>query len=152
MAKSLPQIEFTSLYRVLTYAGAIPFGLGAVCLAMDIRSVPVLGGTADAIGAYGLIIASFLSGVYWGLNLHQTGGWSLFLASISNVLAIGLWIAFLGLELAAFLFLLSLFFLILLVIDQQLARNGLIRKQYFIARAVVTVFVIFLLMASGLMM
>ncbi|MDG2032647.1 MAG: DUF3429 domain-containing protein [Rhodospirillales bacterium] len=151
MAKSLPQSEQTSLYQILTYAGTIPFAIGTVCLAVDIRSVPFLGGTADAIGAYGLIIASFLSGAHWGLHLHQTSGWSLFLALISNVSAIGLWIAFLSLAPAAFFIVVSFVFVILLAIDQRLATDGLIRQQYFRTRVVVTFVVVSLLIGSGLM-
>ncbi len=140
-----------SLYRVLSYAGVIPFAVGTFCLAVDIKSVPHLGRTADILGAYGLIIASFLSGAHWGLHLHQTGGWSLFLALTSNLSAIGLWIAFLGLAPAALLFVLSFLFLILLGVDQRLATDGLITQQYFRTRAAVTCLVVFLLIVSGLM-
>ena len=151
MAKALSQSDSRSLCRFLTYAGAIPFALGTAFLTLDISSAPILGGLPDAIGAYGLIIASFLSGVHWGLHLQQTGSWSLFLALSSNVLAIGLWIAFLTLAPDTFLIALSFVFLILLIIDQRLATAGLIRSYYFKTRAVVTCIVAFLLIVAGLM-
>ena len=56
MAKSLPRSDLTSLYPILTYGGAIPFVMGAACLAVDVRSVPFLGAMADVVGAYGLVI------------------------------------------------------------------------------------------------
>ena len=103
MVKSLLRSDLTSLYPILTYSGAIPFVMGAACLVVDIRSVPFLGTTVDVVGAYGLVIASFLSGTHWQLHLNQNAGWSLFLALSSNVLAIGLWTAFLVLMPEAFL-------------------------------------------------
>ena len=151
VARSLPQSDLTSLYRALTYAGAIPFAVGTFCLASDIRSIPFLGDTVDVLAAYGLIIASFLSGAHWGLHLHQTGGWSMFLALMSNVSAIGLWIGFLGLTPASFLLLLSFVFFLLLGIEQRLVTDGLITQRYFRTRAAVTCAVVFLLIVSGLM-
>ena len=151
MAQSLPRSDLTSLYLVLTYGGAIPFAMGTFCLALDISSVPFLGGTTDVIGAYGLIIASFLSGAHWGLHLHRIGGWAIFLALFSNVSAIGLWIAFSALPPEAFLLALSFVFAILLAIDQRLTTDGLISQHYFRTRAVVTCIVVFLLIVSRLL-
>ena len=151
MAKSLLSVDLTTLNPILTYGGAIPFVMGAACLAVDIRSVPFLGGTADVLGAYGLVIASFLSGAHWQSHLNQNLGWSLFLALSSNVLAISLSIAFLMLAPDAFLLALSFAFFLLLVIDQRLATNGLISHHYFKTRAVATCIVAFLLIVSGLM-
>ena len=150
MAKSLIRSDLTSLYLTLTYGGAIPFLMGAACLAVDIRSVPFLGATVDVVGAYGLVIASFLSGTHWQLHLNQNAGWSLFLALSSNVLAIGLWIAFLVLAPEAFFLALSFIFLIFLAIDHRLARGGLINTHYFKTRAGVTGIVVLLLIFSGL--
>ena len=124
--------------------------MGAACLVVDIRSVPFLGATADVVGAYGLVIASFLSGTHWQLHLNQNAGWSLFLALSSNVMAIGLWTAFLALEPEAFFLALSFIFLIFLAIDHRLATSGLINKHYFKTRAGVTGIVVLSLICSGL--
>ena len=152
MVKSLLRSDLTSLYPILTYGGAIPFVTGAVCLAVDIRSVFFLGATVDVVGAYGLVIASFLSGTHWQLHLTQNAGWSLFLALSSNVMAIGLWTAFLVLAPEAFFLALSFIFLIFLAIDHRLAISGLISKHYFKTRAGVTGIVVLSLIYSGLIM
>ena len=152
MVKSLLRSDLRSLYPILTYGGAIPFVMGAVCLAVDIRSVPFLGATVDVVGAYGLVIASFLSGTHWQLHLNQNAGWSLFLALSSNVMAIGLWTAFLVLAPEAFFLALSIIFLIFLAIDHRLAICGLINKRYFRTRAGVTGIVVLSLIFSGLTM
>mgnify|MGYP002877491988 FL=1 len=150
MVKSPLRSDLTSLYPILTYGGAIPFVMGAACLVVDIRSVPFLGSTADFMGAYGLVIASFLSGTHWQLHLNQNAGWSLFLALSSNVMAIGLWTAFLVLAPEAFFLALSFIFLIFLAIDHRLAISGLINKHYFKTRAGVTGIVVLSLICSGL--
>ena len=150
MVKSLLRSDLTSLDPILTYGGAIPFVMGAVCLAVDIRSVPFLGATVDVLGAYGLVIASFLSGTHWQLHLNQNAGWSLFLALSSNVMAISLWTVFLVLAPEAFFLALSFIFLIFLAIDHRLAICGLINKRYFRTRAGVTGIVVLSLIFSGL--
>ena len=110
----------------------------------------LLGATVDVVGAYGLVIASFLSGTHWQLHLNQNAGWSLFLALSSNVMAISLWTVFLVLAPEAFFLALSFIFLIFLAIDHRLAICGLINKRYFSTRAGVTGIVVLSLIFSGL--
>ena len=150
LVKSLLRSDLTSLYPILTYGGAIPFVMGAACLVVDIRFVPFLGATVDVVEAYGLVIASFLSGTHWQLHLNQNAGWSLFLALSSNVMAIGLWTAFLVLAPEAFFLALSFIFLIFLAIDHRLAISGFINKHYFKTRAGVTGIVVLSLIFLGL--
>ncbi len=57
------------IYPWLTYAGAIPFVLCAICFVLNIDVVPLLGNVKHIIAIYGVMIVTFLSGAHWGLHL-----------------------------------------------------------------------------------
>ena len=109
--------------------------MGAVCLAVDIRSVPFLGTTVDVVGAYGLVIASFLSGRSLAITFKPKRRMVAVSGALYNVMAISLWTVFLVLAPEAFFLALSFIFLIFLAIDHRLAICGLINKRYFRTRA-----------------
>ena len=149
MANPSAQSKPKSLHNLLTYAGVTPFAAGAICINLDVGNIPLLGNVADAISAYGLIIASFLSGGHWVTHLQKSGGLSVFLALTSNAVAVGLWMAFLVLAPSTFLLLLSAAFIFLLGVDKRLAAENLITPMYFKTRVVVTCIVVSLLIWSG---
>ena len=137
------------MHHYLTYAGAIPFVVGSVCLGIDIRTVPVFGPVEQIIGVYALVIASFLAGIHWGQHLNSTGSWQRSLPLLSNGAAIALWIGFLILPFQALIGLFILAFLFFLAIDYRLFQQALIMPDYFRTRCIVSAIVIASLVVSA---
>ena len=137
------------MYHYLTYAGAIPFVVGAFCLGIDIKTLPVFGPVEQIISVYGLVIASFLAGIHWGQHLNATESWKHILPISSNGAAIILWIGFLLLPFQALIGLFILAFLFFLAIDYRLFQQALIMPDYFRTRSIVSAIVIASLVVSA---
>ncbi len=137
------------LYPYLTYAGALPFIFCAVCLGLDITTLPVLGSVEQALSVYALVIVTFLAGSHWGQHLQQNGIWSHNLPVLSNIMAVAIWIAFLVLPFKALLVAFSAAFFILLIIDKKLFQFELITHHYFRVRCTITAIVVSTLVFSG---
>jgi hypothetical protein len=60
-------------FRLLGYAGLIPFAAAAAALAL-LGPSPWRGLASQALSAYGAAILSFLGAVHWGLALHARPG------------------------------------------------------------------------------
>ena len=138
------------LYLYLTYAGALPFIICAVCLAFDITSMPLLGATKQVLSVYATIIATFIAGNHWGQHLSMKNKWQYYLPISSNVIVVPLWFAFLVLSFKPLLVIFILAFLFLLVIDQRLFRHNLITRRYFQMRCFATAIVVSTLVISGI--
>ena len=136
------------LYLYLTYAGALPFIICAVCLAFDITSLPLLGATKQILSVYALIIATFIAGNHWGQHLYMKNKWQYYLPISSNVIVVPLWFAFLVLPFKPLLVIFILAFLFLLVIDQRLFQHNLITRSYFQMRCFATAIVVSALVIS----
>lgn len=134
----------------LTFAGAIPFVICAFLMTVGVTSIPVLGNTEYVLSVYGLVIASFMAGAHWGnhLSLADDDKWAFKLPVLSNIIALGLWLGFLGLSAAGFIWLLILGFVSLLVIDYGLYQAQIISHEYFKVRKYVTLIVVFALMVA----
>ena len=128
----------------LTFAGAIPFVLGAIFVTIGIDALPILGKTIDILSIYGLVIASFMAGAHWGnhLSLADNHAWAVKLPIFSNIIALALWIGFLTLSTVSFIWLLVISFVSLLMIDYGLYDAHIIRSNYFIVRKYVTLIVV----------
>ena len=137
------------LYQYLTYAGAIPFIGCAVLLFLGIQILPVLGEVTLVLSCYGLIIATFLAGSYWGQHLHTSGVWSLSLIVVSNSMAVLLWLAFLALSTGPFLAFLGITFLFFLLVDRFSLAAEAIDYDYFLMRSRGTVLVVATLVVVG---
>ena len=137
------------MHHYLTYAGAIPFVVGAFCLGIDIKILPVFGPVEQIISVYGLVIASFLAGIHWGQHLNATGSWKRILPILSNGAAVALWIGFLLLPFQALTGLFMLAFLFFLAIDYRLFQQALILPDYFRTRCIVSIIVIASLVVSA---
>ena len=135
----------------LTFAGAIPFVLGAVFITIDIDAIPVLGNTTDILSIYGLVIASFMAGAHWGnhLSLADDNTWAVKLPIFSNIIALALWLGFLTLSSAGFIWLLVAGFISLLMIDYGLHQAHIISNEYFRVRRYVTIIVVVALIIAG---
>jgi hypothetical protein len=137
------------IYPYLTYAGAVPFVFCAVCLAINIQSLPILGSVSEVLSVYTLVIASFLAGSHWGQHLQLTGEWNRSLPIVSNVVAVVLWLSFLVFPLKALLIICGVAFVTLLLIDLKLFQMKLMTQNYFQTRCIVTVIVVSSIVISG---
>ena len=141
-----PDLSF--LPHALIYAGCLPFIAGALLLAGNVHSLPVLGEVELIMATYGLVISVFLTGIHWGQQLSlgkATKG--LFIAS--NILALALWLAWLLLPTQMFLVFLSAPLLIILVLDAGLLRSGILNTAYFRSRVIITSVVILSLLSTA---
>ena len=138
------------LYLYLTYAGALPFIICAVCLAFDITLIPLLGTTKQVLSVYALTIATFIAGNHWGQHLYMNNKWQYHLPILSNIIVITLWFGFLILPFRPLLAILIVAFLVLLIIDQRLFRHNLITRRYFQMRCFATAIVVSTLVISGI--
>lgn len=134
----------------LTFAGAIPFVICAFLMTVGVAAIPVLGKTEYVLSIYGLVIASFMAGAHWGnhLSLADDNTWAFKLPVLSNIIALGLWLGFLVLSTAGFIWLLIFGFVSLLVIDYGLHQSQIISHEYFKVRKYVTLIVVFALIAA----
>lgn len=133
----------------LTYAGSLPFILLTVCLVAGMRVVPLLGDVSEVLSLYALVIASFMTGAHWGQQLSLESKLGITLAILSNVNAVFLWLSFLVFPLNILLYLMSVSFVFLLLLDERLFRHDVISRQYFFVRCVVTCVVVSTLITSG---
>jgi len=129
------------LPHALIYAGSLPFIAGALLLAGNVHSVPVLGKVEMILASYALVISVFLTGIHWGqqLSLGQAAQ-GLFISS--NILAVALWLAWLLLPVQFFLVFLSLPLLIML-------KSGILHTAYFRSRVIITSVVILSLLSAA---
>lgn len=137
------------LRTALTYAGALPFIACALCLVMDIRTLPILGSVDHILAVYGVIIATFLAGSHWGQHLSLLGGWRVALPLASNAIAIVLWLVFLTLPLPFVFGTLVVCFGVSLFIDGKLYDAEIIDQDYFEMRRHVTAVVGTTLIVAG---
>ena len=125
----------------LTLAGAMPFVLSAVFITIGIDAIPVLGEIGHVLSIYGLVIASFMAGAHWGnhLSLADDNRWAIKLPIFSNIIALALWLGFLTLSSAGFIWLLAAAFISMLMIDYGLHQAHIINNEYFRVRKYVTI-------------
>lgn len=141
----------TRIYPYLTYAGAIPFIICAICLATDIQKLPVIGSVESILAAYALVISTFLAGAHWGQHLQMDETpWTISLPIISNIITVLLWIGFLILSFKLLLLLFVIAFAVLLMIDYRLFEKDLITVHYFRTRLYVSAIVMASLIIAGI--
>lgn len=132
-----------TLYRILAYAGALPFVATALFSYFDPESWPWLVHVPrHFILTYALVILSFMCGVHWGTYLYKQEECPINLFLISNMVVIALW---LGLILPMFfwkILIAILGFAILLAIDYILFKRQIITPDYWRTRRNVTAIVI----------
>ncbi len=126
--------------RILTYAGALPFiaAVAALPLAPAVATAPIW----QAVLGYGAVIASFVSGIHWGLFLYRQGAMPLNLFISSNVCALAAWAALLAPQRWQGLVILIAVFAVLFAIDRLLWRGGIHAEWFYRLRAVITTIVI----------
>lgn len=126
------------LANTLTFLGSIPFLVPATASLLGFRNAHM---HALVLG-YGAIIASFLSGMHWGLYLRHAEQTRINLLITSNIVALAAWISLIipinywqyALQIACFT--------LLLVIDHQLTKTQVHAQWFFNLRVWITVVVI----------
>jgi hypothetical protein len=126
------------IYSILAMAGVTPFVACAVLPLAGVDSIAPLGPLAQVAASYGLAIVSFLTGIHWATQLYdrQQTGFNLLIAS--NVIFVGVWLAYVigSLEVALTTQLVAL--LVLLGIDRWLWSYGVITAHYYRTRSAAT--------------
>lgn len=128
------------LYLFLCYVGAIPFIICVILPFLNIHKVPLLGEISPLINAYGLVIASFMSGTVWAR--YEPGiifPFNPLLASAGSALI--LWLSYILLSPGMFEFILLVEFIFLLYLDMKLHELEIIQTHYYRARLHVTIIV-----------
>lgn len=138
------------LKTYFTYAGSLPFLACALLLCADFHFIPILGSVEKIIGIYGLVIASFVAGSHWGQHLSFCNKWSYYLPISSNINTIFLCFSYLLFPFKYFLIVLIISFLVLLFIDRKMFYDGLITKEYFHIRFLITLVVVESLIISNI--
>lgn len=140
-----------TLYTALTFAGAIPF-VGAVILLMMGRfELPYLGTISMALASYGLAIVTFVAGSQWGLyKLSKQRPLPNFFI-LSNGITVTAISGFILLPTAYFLLVLVVLYLMLLWLEKDFYRVGVISLHYLTVRVLVTALVVCSLLLSVMM-
>ncbi len=129
----------------LTFAGALPFVLALPALFFEVPPDDTARTfLLDAVMLYGAVIASFVSGLHWGIYLDparaERAELNLFVSS--NICALAAWSALLlPMPHAPFL-LLAVVFAALLAIDRSLFRKDIIERWFFTLRLRISAIVV----------
>lgn len=129
---------------LLTYLGIIPFWLCAIAIALGLeRYYAVI-----ALRSYGAVIASFISGIHWGIAMHNSDRKTLWLLLSSNAVALMAWASLLIHSAISALSILSFAFIVLITIDTILFKSHRIDSWFMKLRWRVTIFVLIALASS----
>lgn len=136
---------------LLPVFGALPFIGCALLMLFQIQHIPVLGAPKDIIAVYGLVIASFMSGVYWGQHLHIQEDKGLFLLAVSsNINALFLWVLYLLAPFPILMTGIAISLVCFIGVDRYLLNHHIITLDYMRVRVGVTAIVLVSLLIAGL--
>lgn len=135
------------LAKTLTILGVLPFVAAVVakCFGIDVVNVRYLSLT------YGAVIASFISGMHWGLFLSHANITRTNLLVTSNVVALLAWSSLLLFSATLQYLLQILCFVGLLLIDRKLTNEGVVERWFFAMRNKVSLLVVICLIALMVM-
>lgn len=135
--------SFSRNAQVLTWLGALPFLLCTVAILSGFEQQKAI----YVLQAYAAIIASFISGIHWGIAMQENPQQREWLLITSNIIALIAWGGlFLQAELS--LIVMMVLLLCLLVIDFRLYAQKQIEVWFFKLRWRVTLVVVISLAAS----
>ena len=140
------------IFSYLTYAGVLPFVLGAFFLIFDIQEIPFLGTIEKILSVYGVMISSFLAGAHWGQHFQiKDSVWNFYLPVVSNIIVLVLWLSFLILSFKMLMAMFVIGFIALFVIDYYLAKMNVLTQHYLQTRLFVTIVVVVSIALSGIL-
>ena len=123
----------TKLYwvRFLASFGALPFlACSAAIVFLDNPTMGPFGTAQNVLSSYSLLIVSFMAGILWGVYLIRSNEISLNLLLISNVIAVVAWAGFILLPIRLVLLCHAVLFLLLLYIDRDAVKAGVLTEAY----------------------
>lgn len=125
----------------LATLGLIPFVFLSICVALGLSTLPVLGKIEPLFSSYSLAIVVFMSGVHWGQAIpleNKQSRISTLLLVGSNIATIIAWLFYIYANaLVSTAVMCGLFFLLLLI-DVNLYKRGVIEKHYLEMRMLIT--------------
>lgn len=133
------------LAKALTLLGAVPFVAPIVAHLLGYEDIHL---RLFAL-SYGAIIAAFLCGIHWGLFLIQSQQTRFNLLITSNVFTLLAWGSMLTLIPHLQYFLQIACFVSLLIIDRELAKEGVIPMWFFKLRKIITSIVLLSLLGMA---
>lgn len=143
-------MEKSQQYKLLTYAGTLPFIACALMSYANIAELPMIGSFASAAAAYSLVIVSFMAGTHWGSYLVTQFESPVNLFLSSNVIAVIVWLVFLFGSTPVLLLVSIAAFIALLLIDYRLNEAKIITHDYLhVRRNATAVVVISLFLTIG---
>lgn len=131
---------------LLMCLGLIPFVACATLLNFGISMLGFLGSVSFILMSYTLAIVTFMSGVLWGQAISQTI--RLPLKLISNAIVIVVWLSYLCQCFSVFLVVAILAFIVLVLVDILLYRDGVIDRFYLMMRVIITTVVVIALIVA----
>jgi hypothetical protein len=139
---------------LLPLAGTLPFIGAVICMALGIDALSSAFRIDAMLTVYALVIAGFMAGVHWGQALGLQGqtparGLPTSLLWLSNLVALAIIAAAIMLSMHLLWLALALFFVVLLLIDFNLYRRGMMPLAYWRMRQLVTAVVVSCLFAAS---
>jgi hypothetical protein len=118
------------------FAGLIPFVVGASAIALKVDNWWIISDVTTSFAFYALAIASFMSGVHWGVAQLQGNKTTLLLHS--NLMVLLPWVAFVVFgDGVIFYLLLAYVFLKQYLVDRLLTSQGVFSHEYLNDRLIV---------------
>jgi hypothetical protein len=133
--------EKINLTNVLAFLGTVPMVFCLVLLLFGIRQFSIFGAVETVFTTYVLVIASFMSGCYWGLVQSSIPLFGKKLLLLSNLGALFIWFAYVLCGVKLFLLLSLFLFLFYLLLDSLLCKKKIIASSYLALRKKVTLIV-----------
>jgi hypothetical protein len=138
--------------RLLSLAGLVPFAFAAISAHFE-TWLPRAQSINVAV-VYGAVILSFLGGIHWGyavmLAQANRAKDATILFFIAVLPALAAWSSLLLTQLRDALWLLLAWFVVMLFVDWQLSRRGLVPQWFIGIRAIVTVVVVAAMLAIAI--
>lgn len=131
-------MEHRQIYSVLMLMGATPFLACALLPVAGVEDLGRLGRPEQLASTYAMAILCFLTGVHWATQLHASSAAPFNLFVGSNAVFLAVLVAYVASSLQWALATQLLAFLLLLAIDFQLLRSGLISRHYLRMRFIAT--------------
>ncbi len=131
----------------MTYLGAIPFLVAALCSLLGVNELPYLGATQPLLYSYAALIASFMAGTHWGYVVGSNSTYNLILFT-SVIIVFILWVLWSSTSKSTYPAFLVAIYLLLWVLDYLLLKYNYEERFYFKMRTGITTLVILSLLVT----
>ena len=129
-----------NLVASLTYLGALPFLVAALCCFVGLKELPYLGSVELLVYSYAIMIACFMAGTHWGYVIRSDSTFNPILVTSVMILLV-LWVLWIA-NIPSYSLCLVPVYLLLWCVDYLLLIYEYESHIYFKMRTKVTVLVI----------